>query len=237
MQGGVLYESHPLVPTIDFDEGGLGWCHAANPTVPPTTQGLHRTRSGRSSAFRCLRCYRTFLGRGLRIPASRSFRFWCPARPDICHGWLSGSGISHGWRAYPDRPAKTAHKMPRSCRNATPWRNQCPTAAMPGPVAAAPGAQHRFRARIWTCMVSAKPQSRHDNGISSDQNVPKAVFSISGQRELDFQLRIAPPYSLKWKNMCMRPRLRCHVQQAGKHGGRGSAGQDGQSRVCPSGAG
>ena len=26
---------------------------------PPTTQGLHRTRSGRSSAFRCLRCYRT----------------------------------------------------------------------------------------------------------------------------------------------------------------------------------
>ena len=81
MQGGVLYESHPLVPTIDFDEGGPGWGHAANPTVPPTTQGLHRTRSGRSSAFRCLRCYRTFLGRGLRIPASRSFRFWCPRAP------------------------------------------------------------------------------------------------------------------------------------------------------------
>ena len=26
-------------------------------------------------------------------------------------------------------------------------------------------------------------------------------FSTSGQRELDFQLRIAPLYSLKWNNM------------------------------------
>ena len=34
MQDGILYERHPLVPTIDFDEGGLGWGHAANPTVP-----------------------------------------------------------------------------------------------------------------------------------------------------------------------------------------------------------
>ena len=34
MQCGVLYERHPLVPTIDFDEGGLGRGHAANPTVP-----------------------------------------------------------------------------------------------------------------------------------------------------------------------------------------------------------
>ena len=29
----------------------------------------------------------------------------------------------------------------------------------------------------------------------------KWCFSTSGQRELDFQLRIAPPYSLKWNNM------------------------------------
>ena len=50
-------------------------------------------------------------------------------------------------------------------------------------------------------MVSAKPQNRHDNGVTSDQNVPKVVFSTSGQRELDFQLRIAPQYSLKWNNM------------------------------------
>ena len=34
MQCGVLYERHPLVPTIDFDEGVLGWGRAANPTVP-----------------------------------------------------------------------------------------------------------------------------------------------------------------------------------------------------------
>ena len=31
------------------------------PPSPPITQGLHRTRSGRSSAFRCLRCYRTHI--------------------------------------------------------------------------------------------------------------------------------------------------------------------------------
>ena len=30
---------------------------------------------------------------------------------------------------------------------------------------------------------------------------PKRCFSTSGQRELDFQLRIAPPYSPKWNNM------------------------------------
>ena len=30
---------------------------------------------------------------------------------------------------------------------------------------------------------------------------PKRCFSTSGQRELGFQLRIAPQYSLKWKNM------------------------------------
>ena len=29
----------------------------------------------------------------------------------------------------------------------------------------------------------------------------KWCFSTSGQRELDFQLRIAPLYSLKWNNM------------------------------------
>ena len=33
MQCGVLYERHPLVPTIGFDEDGLGRSHAANPTV------------------------------------------------------------------------------------------------------------------------------------------------------------------------------------------------------------
>ena len=29
----------------------------------------------------------------------------------------------------------------------------------------------------------------------------KWCFSTSGQRELDFQLQIAPQYSLKWNNM------------------------------------
>ncbi len=36
-----------------------------------------------------------------------------PTRPDICHGWLSGSGTSHGWRAYPEtrlgQPAAKKH--------------------------------------------------------------------------------------------------------------------------------
>ena len=57
-------------------------------------------------------------------------------------------------------------------------------------------------------MMSAKPQNRHDNGITSDQNVPKVVFSTSGQRELDFQLRIAPPYSPKWNNMVYEGRVK-----------------------------
>ena len=79
---------------------------------------------------------------------------------------------------YPNlsRPAITAHKMPRSCRNAIPWRNQCPTATTPGSAATAPGAQHRFQARIWTCMMSVKPQSRSDSSITSDQNLPRMVF-------------------------------------------------------------
>ena len=58
MQGGVLYERHPLVPTIDFDEGGLGWSHAANPTVPAYHSRITQNSIWRSSAFRCLRCYR-----------------------------------------------------------------------------------------------------------------------------------------------------------------------------------
>ena len=91
-------------------------------------------------------------------------------------GLGEGSKISRVCQVDSDRPAKTAHKMPHSCLSATSWRNQCPTAATSGPAATAPGAQHRFRARIWTCMVSAKPQNRYGDNITSDQNVPKVVF-------------------------------------------------------------
>ena len=36
----------------------------------------------------------------------------------------------------------------------------------------------------------------------------KRCFFTSGQRELDFQLRIAPPYSLKWNNMVHEGRVK-----------------------------
>ena len=37
---------------------------------------------------------------------------------------------------------------------------------------------------------------------------PKRCFSTSRQRESDFQLRIAPPYSPKWNNMAHEGRVR-----------------------------
>ena len=36
----------------------------------------------------------------------------------------------------------------------------------------------------------------------------KWCFSTPRQRELDFQLRIAPPYSLKWNNMAHKSKVR-----------------------------
>ena len=50
-------------------------------------------------------------------------------------------------------------------------------------------------------MVSAKPQADMIIVSQAIRMSPKWCFSTSGQRELDFQLRIAPPYSLKWNNM------------------------------------
>ena len=187
MQGGVLYESHLLVPTIDFDEGGLGWGHAANPTVPPTTQGLHRTRSGRSSAFRCLRCYRTFLGRGLRIPAGHSgfgaraprhlpwlaVRVWNkprmagesrqtrPGQPAAEKCRTVSAGLMRQYGTHPEKTRKSPSQLPASRRAAVPRPAFRPTrkrrTALPPPASTAVRRHD---------MTTASRQQRHCSSLA-----------------------------------------------------------------------